>query len=50
MGYKDYSSNPDIGLRRMIVLDHFPQGECLSTNNLSTWTILHRKDVCPSAY
>jgi hypothetical protein len=104
MGYKDYSSNPDIRLRRMIVLDHFPcnhycelrekclsctnlstlvtivnsrrhtillirtyvlgeslsmvhqqsvnldhspLGECLSTNNLSTWTILHRKDVCP---
>jgi hypothetical protein len=35
MGYKDYSSNPDICPRRMTILDHFPQGECLSTSSLS---------------
>jgi hypothetical protein len=47
MGYKDYSSYPDIRPRRMTVLDHFPQGECLSTNKPSSWTILHRENVCP---
>jgi hypothetical protein len=32
MGYKDYSSNPDIRPIRINVLDHFPSGECLSTS------------------
>ena len=35
MGDKDYSSNPDIRLRRINVLDHFPPGECLSTSTLT---------------
>jgi hypothetical protein len=34
MGYKDYSSNPDIGPIRINVLDYFFPVECLSTRTL----------------